>query len=278
VGLGLGFLGLILFSAMAGMGLVLAAAFFVIFFAIVFVVNRIRAELGPPVHDFHFIGPDRMLPRALGVTGWRQNDLAMLSMYWFLNRAHRGDTYPIGLEGLYAAHRRGWEPGRMFWSVMTAVALGAFFSFWMHEHQAYQFGASAKFNQGWGHAQEQFNRMAGWVDGTQDNRSNVPALWAMGAGLVTCLLLLRLRLQFFGFPFHPIGYAISSSWSIHLVWLPLFIAWIAKLLAMRYGGLSTYRRFLPFFLGLILGDCVMGCIWGMVSLALNVRTYNFFGA
>ena len=46
---------------------------------------------------------------------------------------------------------------------------------------------------------------------------------------------------------------------------------------MRYGGLAAYRRFLPFFLGLVLGDCVMGSVWALISLALNVRTYNFFG-
>jgi len=30
-------------------------------------------------------------------------------------------------------------------------------------------------------------------------------------------------------------------------------------------------------LGLALGDCVMGSGWSLLSLALNTRTYNFFG-
>ena len=47
---------------------------------------------------------------------------------------------------------------------------------------------------------------------------------------------------------------------------------------LRYGGLNTYRRFVPFFLGLVLGDCVMGSLWGLIGLLLGVRTYNFFGA
>jgi len=85
-------------------------------------------------------------------------------------------------------------------------------------------------------------------------------------------------MRFFGFPLHPLGYAISSSWAIHLVWVPMLIAWVLKGLTMRYGGLRAYRQFLPFFLGLILGDCVMGSLWALVGLALNMRTYNFFGA
>lgn len=278
LGLALGFGGIVAFCLVGGMTLWLAITFFAIYLAIVFVVNRIRAELGPPVHDFHFIGPDRLIPMATGVAGWRHNDLAMMSMFWYLNRAHRGDVSPVGLEGLYAAHKSGWEPGRMLAAVMLAVFLGALFSFWAHEHQAYQLGATAKFNQGAGHAQQQFQKLAGWVDGTQDSRPNVPALWATGVGFGSCLALLWTRLRFVGFPLHPIGYAISSNWSIHLVWLPLFLAWLAKGVFLRYGGLATYRRFLPFFMGLILGDCLQGCFWGVVSLALNMRTYNFFGA
>ena len=33
-----------------------------------------------------------------------------------------------------------------------------------------------------------------------------------------------------------------------------------------------------FALGLILGDCVMGCLWALTSLLLQERMYNFFGA
>ena len=47
---------------------------------------------------------------------------------------------------------------------------------------------------------------------------------------------------------------------------------------MHYGGLKWYRQFVPFFLGLILGDCVMGSVWALLGSVLNVRTYNFFGA
>ena len=44
------------------------------------------------------------------------------------------------------------------------------------------------------------------------------------------------------------GYAVSSSWSLNIIWLPLLIAWILKLLMLRYGGLKLYRDLLPLFL------------------------------
>ena len=101
---------------------------------------------------------------------------------------------------------------------------------------------------------------------------------AIGFGLVSALILFALRLRLLGFPLHPIGYAISSSWAIHLIWFPMLIAWVLKGLTLRYGGFQSYRRAVPFFLGLILGDCVMGSLWGLIGLVLNVHTYNFFGS
>lgn len=127
-------------------------------------------------------------------------------------------------------------------------------------------------------SQQAFTRLASWVNGGQDLHTHLMAVGAMGIGLAVTWALFFLRLRFWGFPLHPIGYAVSSSWSIHLVWLPAAIAWALKGIVMRYGGLRAYRQFLPFFLGLILGDCVVGALWGLVSVTFSIRTYNFFGA
>jgi len=277
IGVVVGLLGLLAFCLAARVAWWVAALFFAIYLPTILVVTRIRAELGSPVHDFHFMGPDAMLPRALGTSPLRQSDLAFFTFSFSLTRAHRSDTMPVGLEGLQMAKLRQMEMGRMFGAILLATALGTLAAFWAFEHQAYQLGAAAKFNQGFGHAQQAFERMSSWVKGDQDSHPNLPAVLAMGVGLLTTLALFFLRLRFFGFPFHPLGYAIASSWSIHLIWTPLFIAWLLKGLTMRYGGLSLYRRFVPFFLGLVLGDCMMGSFWALLSLLLNTRTYNFFG-
>jgi hypothetical protein len=45
----------------------------------------------------------------------------------------------------------------------------------------------------------------------------------------------------------------------------IFLGWLAKALILRSGGLQTYRRFLPLFLGFILGEFSMGVIFGIVG-------------
>src|SRR5262249_512432 len=148
----------------------------------------------------------------------RQSDLAFFTFSFSLTRAHRSDTMPVGLEGLQMARLRNLEARRMFGAIMLATVLGTLSAFWAFEHQAYQFGAGAKLNQGPGPPDPAVDRMSNGVGGTLDTRPNIPAVTAMGVGLVTTLALAGLRLRFFGFPFRPIGYAVSSSWSIHLVW------------------------------------------------------------
>ena len=97
-------------------------------------------------------------------------------------------------------------------------------------------------------------------------------------GMVCCTALSAMRMRFLWWPFHPIGYAISGSWSMNLVWMPMLIAWIAKGSILKWGGLRLYRTLLPFFLGLILGDIMMGCLWSLIGIVLGVETYSFWGA
>jgi hypothetical protein len=277
IGLGLGVLGLLVFCTAANVTLWVSVVFFAIFIPTIAVITRIRAELGAPVHDFHFMGPDNMIPRVLGAGAVRQADMAFFTFSFAITRAHRSDTMPVGLEGLQMAHVRQLEARRMFAAILLATALGALSTLWAFEHQAYHAGVTAKFNSGYSHGQQSISRMATWVGGTLDARPNAAATGAIGVGLLTTLALAACRLRWFGFPFHPIGYAISSSWAIGLVWLPMLIAWILKGFTMRYGGLRAYKQYLPFFLGLVLGDCVLGSIWALISLLLGIRTYNFFG-
>ena len=100
----------------------------------------------------------------------------------------------------------------------------------------------------------------------------------MAAGFGISLLLTWCRTQFIGWPLHPMAYALTASWSIHWVWMPMFIAWVLKGAMLRYGGLRSYRHSLPFFYGLILGESLVGCSWSLIGLLFHVPSYSFFGS
>jgi len=56
----------------------------------------------------------------------------------------------------------------------------------------------------------------------------------------------------------------------------MFLAWAVKAALLRYGGISAYRKALPFFLGLILGDFVTGAAWSIIGSLTNVDLFRTF--
>jgi hypothetical protein len=90
---------------------------------------------------------------------------------------------------------------------------------------------------------------------------------AIGVGALVTVALSYLRFSFLAFPLHPVGYLAANSWGMHLSWITFFIGWLIKTAVTRYGGLELYRRLLPLFLGMIVGDMLNQGIWGMVAWA-----------
>jgi hypothetical protein len=86
------------------------------------------------------------------------------------------------------------------------------------------------------------------------------------------ILLGTLRLRFWWWPLHPIGYLAANCWGMHWYWMPLFVGWLWKTLTIRYGGLRLYRRTMPVAIGLIVGDMVSSGLW--VTINSIVRAYR----
>ena len=77
-------------------------------------------------------------------------------------------------------------------------------------------------------------------------------------------------------PLHPLAFAVTSSWEINLVWGPLFLAWLFKSLILRYGGRGGFHKALPFFIGLMLGQFVVGSLWNIYGISVGLPTYQFW--
>lgn len=55
-----------------------------------------------------------------------------------------------------------------------------------------------------------------------------------------------------------------------------FISWLVKRMLLRHGGISAYRKAIPFFLGLALGDYFIGGMWDILGVALHKYVYKFW--
>ena len=88
---------------------------------------------------------------------------------------------------------------------------------------------------------------------------------ALGAGAAFAIFLGMMRQRFWWWPFHPIGYLASNTWSMKWDWMPLFVGWLAKALVIRFGGLRLYRATIPLAIGLIGGDLLNQVVWGAIQ-------------
>jgi hypothetical protein len=165
--------------------------------------------------------------------------------------------------------RGGVSKGGVFRILLSAIGFGVLCSFFFHLTTYYSHGAVGLRGGLWGASEAQAQYAALWQSVQMPVPPDVPRIIATlsGGALLTALTIVRGR--FFGFPFHPLGYAMACSYG-ELLWGPLLLTWTIKSLLLHYGGHKAYLAALPGFLGFALGHFVVaGAIWGTLGAALG---------
>jgi len=268
LGLICSFLFLLIFCYSAGMSIWAIVLFFSMYLILAIAITRMRAEVGPIVHDLHNGGPDYLIPQILGTRVLGPGNLTMLSFFWFLNRARYSDPMPHQLEGFKLAEKTGASNRAMALGIIIATIFGILSAVWAILHISYRKGMEKSVTWlGW----EAFNRLQGWTN--NPTGGSLSDAGFLTSGVLSVIFLTVMRSRFIWWVLHPVGYALSASWGSSCTWFPIFISWLAKWSILRFGGLKLHRQAVPFFAGLILGDFTMGSIWSIIGIILNVPTY-----
>ena len=178
---------------------------------------------------------------------------------FFLNT--REMVTPSALEGAKAANAAGFSVRRLFGAMAASVALTVVISAIASVMLPYYSGGATAINNDWVYnsaPKKPLNLFGGMVGtpfvGSWLNIFHVLGGFALTLGLLMCRAYL-------GFGLHPIGFLGASVSATHLLWFSMFLGWLFKSLILRYGGMKAYALFLPFFLGLILGDALNAVLW-----------------
>jgi hypothetical protein len=275
LGLIIGSLVVMAFFSWIGLKPWMAIVAITLYFALALAISRMHAEFGPPSHDLHYMGPEVILTSAFGTRAFTPANLTGLSWFWWFNRAYRSIPIAYQLDGLKIAQRSSTSQRQMAAAMGLASVAAVVSGFWVYLHFGYERGASVGMaghvvHFGW----EAFYReLTVWLN--TSTKPDVPATAAIGWGMGFAYFLYIMKLRMAGWWFHPLGFAVSTSYSIGTLWVPMFIAWAAKLITLRTGGLKAYRTVLNFFLGLLLGDFITGCIWPIIGWILGIPTYSY---
>ena len=262
------------FSSTIGLVWWVALLFFSLFFLLAIALTRVRAELGAP-HEIYYVSPRTVLVTVFGVNAIGAQSLTALSVLFWFNRGYRAHPMPNQLEAFRMGDGANVPRRQIVMLLLLAAVIGLLFAYWANLQITYSDGALAR---SLGYKKwvggESFDRLKSWLSTPTKPNGNQLAFIVGGALMV--LSLRGMRSAFLWWPFHPVGYALAVSYAMDYFWFAFFISWLAKALLVRFGGMKAHNTAIPFFLGLILGDYVMGSLWAIYGPASGLQTYKIY--
>ena len=83
----------------------------------------------------------------------------------------------------------------------------------------------------------------------------------IGAAIMTGLMVAQHR--WLWWPFHPLGFPVSVGF--RGMFFSVFLGWLSKTVILRCAGVGLFNQLKPFFLGLILGEAMVGGTWVVID-------------
>lgn len=242
--------------------------YFIIFALLSIAATRMRAELGPPTHELHSVHPDQIMVMFAGTRPFGANTLAPFALLDWVAYGYRSHPMPHQLEALKLSERLNFSYWKMIIAIMVAVLVGTIASFVSHLGFYYKYPGYAIWGGG------PFGTLQSWM--AHPVGPDPMVMQHLGFGFLFTLFLMLMTRRYLWWQFHPVGYAVGSGWAISYMWFSVFLSWMAKRLILSYGGSKAYRIAVPLFLGLILGQFVMGSFWSLLGLIINKGMYTIF--
>jgi len=237
---------------LAGMPVWVSLSLFFLSATVIVGYTRVVAESGlsdgsPPV------GPAGILVSAVGSSVIGTQGLVILATTYFWVNNVRSFVMTSCANGLRLGEELKGRKQYLFWALILALAVGLVGSSWAIMTLCHKYGALNL---------QIWSERGGYDDvGNLLRSPSTPHLWGWintGIGAAAMTLLMVARWRYSWWPLHPLGYPIGPIWIMDHLWFNMFLAWLIKVLVLKYGGVGLYLKTRPFFMGLILGQIVPG--------------------
>ncbi|GIV16431.1 MAG: hypothetical protein KatS3mg022_1866 [Armatimonadota bacterium] len=238
-------------------------------------LSRVRAESGAAWAFGSFGGAHGNMVSLLGSGSFSQQSIAALGVSQWYAADLRFLPMPFHFEAFKMADSAGWNrrrtAGVLVLATLLGIAVGSvvilYWSYALGWSTAKVYYAITASSIGLSRRADDWFRNPMPVD-------TVGLQWA-GVGALVVVALAWLRQQFLWFPLHPVGYVLAHTGTGLSFWSHYGIAWVLKVLVLRFGGMRLYQRTLPLVFGVILGDILTQTLWSAMAVILNVPVYQF---
>jgi hypothetical protein len=239
-------------------------------------ITRMRAEAGPA----WTMGPDcnaiQTLITPIGTAGFTPRSLVAMAFFNWFSAEMRCDPMPGQLESMKMAQSARIKQRAVMILMIAAIIAGIAAGFWFCLKVWYTYGAESAYVEPWrtSMGKTPFVQALGRIQNPV--KPDYAGTGAMIFGACFTILLSYIRQKCLWFPFHPAGYVLANTGTMYWLWCPFLIAWACKVIIIKYGGMKMYRKALPFFLGLVLGDYVISSLWALAGFLLRISIYRCF--
>jgi hypothetical protein len=254
---------LIAWSVAAGVRLDVALALWISYLVISLVLTRLVVEGGAILvqHQWMPLGVMAQLFGS-GAHGWLQPQSIVPASFIQTAMIHdlRGFLLPSFVQSFKLAREEKIPLRPLLPLVMATIVVSLGISLWMRVRLGYEVGGTSLNAWSAVGGPKWPPRIANVLIESAPDRSVFNWLW-LACGVLFTAALMFLRSQFIGFPLHPLGYLVSLTFGMDVLWTSILIGWICKVLVLRFGGREIYKKTTPFFMGVVVGDIAMMLFW-----------------
>ena len=275
----IGFAMLWVFGLFGGMRWWVPGVLFTLYFLFAVTFTRIRAEAGLPWGYGPYVSPHGLMLDVAGRGHYDLHSLTGLAYFRWFDMDYRCMAMPHQLEAMKIATMtapRRMDPRHLYLVILWATLIGILSSWWALLSIYYQHGAATGNVNGWRTSvgSDSFNALADWIKNKPP--FEMGRVYGVLTGMGVTALLMAMRTRFLWWPFHPVGYVLAETSTMGWLWCATLVGWLIKAIILRYGGIPLFRKGIPFFIGLILGDYVISSLWALLGLYLGIPTYRAF--
>jgi len=257
---------IVYYGCLGDLPVVYMIAYTALFLIFSFILTRIRAQIGPPTHEFAFFGPSSFMNRFFGTKWFTNKQAAWVSqMFLSINRIHRTHPMPYQLEAMKMGSLNKLNQRTIFVSVALVTVLAFFLAYWFRYVNVYRTGNYGNWN-----AAESYLR------NITDNKKgpDLVGITMTLFGFAVVMALDAVRFKVPAFPLHPAGYVLSLNFGVDYYWFGLLVALIIKSFVQRYYGLGGYDKLRMTGLGILAGEYSAELIWLAMALITKQSTYT----
>lgn len=240
-------------------------AFVALFLIFSIVLTRLRAQLGPPTHEFAFFGSSSIMHRFLG-TKWISDEQAsyVSQVFLVMNRIYRNHPMPYQLEAMKMGKDERLHQGKLFGTILAATVFAFFVGQFFLQVKVFRTG-----DLGWSDAPTYLENLL------RDRKGpDILGIVMTIVGFAIVMVLDAIRFRFPGFPLHPAGYMLSMNFGVDYYWFGILMALLVKNFVQKNYGLPGYDKLRQVAFGILVGEYAAETIWMAMALITHQSTYT----